>query len=63
MSKEETTSLLVGVFYLHIACKEALHLRSQNDISRYLDSLINETTVTVESLDLLRTKSNIYFFF
>ena len=39
MRKEEVTSLLVGVFYSHIACDEALHLGSQNDISRYLDSL------------------------
>ena len=39
MSKEEATSLLVGVFYLHIACKEALHPWSLNDISRYLDSV------------------------
>ena len=39
MGKEEATSLLIGVFYLSIACKEALHLGSQNDISRYLDSV------------------------
>lgn len=39
MRKEEATSLLVGVFYLRIACKEALHLWSQNDISSYLDTV------------------------
>ena len=39
MRKEEATSLLVGVFYSHIACEEALRLESQNDISRYLDSV------------------------
>lgn len=36
MWKEKMTSLLVGVFYSCIACEEALHLGSQNDISRYL---------------------------
>ena len=39
MRKEEATSLLVDIFYSHIACKETLHLGSQNDISRYLDSV------------------------
>ena len=39
MRKEEATSLLVGVFYSHIAFKEVLHLGSQNDISSYLDSV------------------------
>ena len=39
MRKEEATSLLLGVFYSHIASEEALRLGSQNDISRYLDSV------------------------
>ena len=39
MRKEGATSLLTGVFYSRIACEEALHLGSQNDISRYLDSV------------------------
>lgn len=53
MRKEEATSLLIGVFYSHKACKEVLHLGSENDVSRYLDSVkINEISVTVENLDL-----------
>ena len=39
MRKEETTSLLVGVFYSRITCEEALHLGTQNEISRYLDGV------------------------